>query len=307
MKAFRLAGYNAAPSIEDIVTPSPGADEVLIRVEAAALNPLDVKLQRGYMEQVFPLQFPYTMGTDLSGEIVGLGPAVAGWSVGDRVIVRTQPTVGGAFAEFAVARSADLAKAPTSLPLVDAAGIGTAAGTAWQALFESVNLKQSQSVLIHAGAGGVGSFAIQFAHKAGARVITTASGDGVAIARRLGAAEVIDYRSADFSRTLSGIDIVLDTIGGDTQERSCRVLRAGGQLLATASPPDASLGELYGVDVGFVFHSTDGERLQRVVTAIDEGGFEVLIDRRFLLGDFAEAFDRQASGRARGKLIVIIA
>src|SRR3546814_8602 len=134
-----------------------------------------------------------------------------------------------------------LTTAPSTVPLDDAAGIPTAAGTAWQALFESVSLTGGQSVLIHAGAGGVGSFAIQFARDAGARVSATASGDGVSIARQLGADKVIDYRSSDFTKSVSDADVVLDTIGGDTQHQSYNVLRVGGQLLATAMPTDEAL------------------------------------------------------------------
>ncbi|MHC1550730.1 NADP-dependent oxidoreductase [Phyllobacterium sp. K27] len=304
MKAVRISGYNAAPSLEEIAKPVPAAGEVLIRVKAAGLNPLDVKLHRGYMEQFFPLQFPYTLGTDLAGSIEEIGPDVSGWSVGDQVIARTDPTAGGAIAEYVVVPASYLAMAPSSVPLDDAAGIPTAAGTAWQALFESVNLASGQSVLIHAGAGGVGSFAIQFARDAGARVSATASGDGVSIARQLGADKVIDYRSSDFTKSISDADVVLDTIGGDTQQQSYSVLRVGGNLLAIAMPPDKTLAKAHKVEAGFVFHASDGERLRRVVEAIVKGDLTILIDRKVPLDRFAQAFAHQASERARGKIIV---
>jgi NADPH:quinone reductase-like Zn-dependent oxidoreductase len=304
MKAVRINGYNAAPSLEEIAKPVPGAGEVLVRVKAAGLNPLDVKLHRGYMEQFFPLQFPYTLGTDLAGSIEEIGPDVLGWSIGDQVVARTDPTAGGAIAEYVVVPAGYLTTAPSTVPLDDAAGIPTAAGTAWQALFESVNLTSGQSVLIHAGAGGVGSFAIQFARDAGARVTATASGDGVSIARQLGADKVIDYRSSDFTKNISDADVVLDTIGGDTQHQSYSVLRVGGNLLATAMPPDEALAKAHKVEAGFVFHASDGERLRRVVEAIDTRGVTILIDRKVPLDRFAEAFAHQASGRARGKIIV---
>lgn len=307
MKAVRINGYNAAPSIEDIAEPIPAVGEVLVRVKAAGLNPLDVKLHRGYMDQFFPLQFPYTLGTDLAGSIEEIGPDVAGWSIGDEIVARTDPTAGGALAEYVVVPASYLASAPSSASLDDAAGIPTAAGTAWQALFESVNLTRGQSVLIHAGAGGVGSFAIQFARHAGARVSATASGDGVSIARKLGADKVIDYRSADFTQSVTDADVVLDTIGGDTQQQSYGVLRVGGTLLATAMPPDEALAKAHRVAAGFVFHASDGERLRRVVEAIDQSDLTVLIDRKVPMDRFAEAFAHQASGRARGKIIVEIA
>jgi NADPH:quinone reductase-like Zn-dependent oxidoreductase len=306
MKAIRLSGYTAIPSLEDVDIPTPRAGEVLVRVKAAALNPLDVKLQRGYMVQFFPLTFPYTLGTDLAGEIVQVGADVQGWTPGDTIIGRTDPTAGGAFADYAVVPVSHLTKAPSTIPLEAAAGIPTAAGTAWQALFEAATVSRGQSVLIHAGAGGVGSFAIQFARNAGARVLATASGTGIEIARRLGADTVIDYRSEDFTRAASDVDIVLDTIGGETQQRSYPVLRVGGQLLATAMPPDDALAKAHAVSASFVFHASNAERLRRVVDEIDQRGMKVLVDGTQSLGNFAEAFERQASGHARGKIILVI-
>jgi NADPH:quinone reductase-like Zn-dependent oxidoreductase len=306
MKAIRLSGYTAIPSLEDVDIPTPRAGEVLVRVKAAALNPLDIKLQRGYMVQFFPLTFPYTLGTDLAGEIVQVGADVQGWAPGDTIVGRTDPTAGGAFADYAVVPVSHLTKAPSTIPLEAAAGIPTAAGTAWQALYEAATVSRGQSVLIHAGAGGVGSFAIQFARNAGARVLATASGTGIEIARGLGADTVIDYRSEDFTRAVSDLDVVLDTIGGETQQRSFKVLRVSGQLLATAMPPDDALAKAHAVSASFVFHASNAERLRRVVGEIDQHGMKVLVDGTQSLGNFAEAFARQASGHARGKIILVV-
>ena len=195
MKAFRIAGYEAVPVVETVELPRPGPGEVRVRVAAASLNPLDVKLQRGFMHAYFPLGFPYTLGTDLSGTVDATGGGVSGWAPGDRVVARTAPTRGGAIAEFALVPADQLVRVPDAIAFEQAAGIPTAAGTAWQALFEAAALREGQTVLIHAGAGSVGSFAIQFAKQAGARVVATASGDGLAIARRLGADLVIDHRN----------------------------------------------------------------------------------------------------------------
>jgi NADPH:quinone reductase-like Zn-dependent oxidoreductase len=304
MKAVVINGYNTVPSVEEIPMPCPGTGEVLVRVKATGLNPLDVKLHHGYMVQFFPLQFPYTLGTDFAGTIEEIGAGVQGWEIGDEIIGRTDPTAGGAIAEYVVVSAEYLSRAPSSIALEEAAGIPTAAGTAWQALFENANLIRGQSVLIHAGAGGVGSFAIQFARDAGAKVSATASGDGVEIARQLGADKVIDYRSADFTKSVFDIDLVLDTIGSDTQRQSYGVLRVGGSLLTTAMPPDDAMAKAHQVKAGFVFHSSDGKRLRRVVEAIDARQFKILIDRKVLLDRFAEAFAHQASGRSRGKIIV---
>ncbi len=306
MKAARIQVYDSQPAVEDTVTPVIGANDVLVRVEAAALNPLDTKIAMGVMHDFFPVEFPYTIGTDIAGTIEQVGSGVTDWHVGDRVVTRTDPPSGGALAGAATVPAAYLAKAPTSIPVNQAAGVPTTAGTAWQALFEVAGLKAGQTVLVHAGAGGVGSFAIQLARHAGARVVATASGEGLEIARRLGADQVIDYRSERFEDKLSDIDVVLDTIGGDTQQRSFSVLRAGGYLVSTASPPDEALAKAHGVGASFVFHQSDAARLTKVLDLIDAGTLKVLVDRVVPIDAVGDAFAYQASGRARGKIIVTL-
>ena len=305
MRAARLHSYNAAPTIEDIETPEVGPGEVLVRVEAASLNPLDVKLQKGFMHDFFPLGFPYTLGTDLAGTVERVEADVTDWREGDKVVARTDPTSGGALAEFAIVPVSYLVKAPTSVSVELAAGLPTVAGTAWQALFEMADLKGGQSVLVHAGAGGVGSFAIQYAHSVGARVIATASGSGLEIAQRLGADQVIDYRSENFAEKLFDVDLVLDTVGGETQGRSFEVLRPGGVLLSTVSPPDEALAKAHNVTATFVFHTSDASRLKKVVDRAD-AGTKILVDRTVPLDSLAEAFAHQGSGHARGKILFAI-
>ncbi|WP_105385410.1 NADP-dependent oxidoreductase [Neorhizobium alkalisoli] len=303
MKAFRIHDYEVDPVIENVAMPQPGLGEVLVRVVAASLNPLDVKLQRGNMEAFFPLAFPYTLGTDLSGTVEVLGGEVTDWSVGDRIAARTTPTSGGALAEFALVPADQLVRVPDVITFEQAAGIPTAAGTAWQALFEVAHLREGQTVLVHAGAGGVGSFAIQFARQAGARVIATASGDGIAIAERLGADIVIDYRNEDFVQRVQDVDVVLDTVGGETQARSYEVLRTGGFLASTVAPPDEALAKAHGVGAAFVFHSSNADRLATAVEKV-AGGVEVLTDRLLAGEDALQAFEYQSTGRARGKIIL---
>ncbi len=307
MKAARIHGYGVDPVMEDVPVPEAGPDQVLVRVKAASLNPLDVKLQSGAMHGFFPLVFPYTLGTDLTGTVERTGSDVTGWQAGDAIVARLDPTSGGAVAEFALLPANYLAVAPKAVSLDDAAGIPTAAGTAWQALFEVAALRSGQSVLIHAGAGGVGSFAVQLAREAGARVIATASGTGIDIARRLGADQVIDYTSEDFTVRLSDIDLVLDTVGGETQQRSFDVLRAGGALVSTVAPPDEALAKAHNVTSSFVFHQSDAGRLGKITERLDSGTLKILVDRTVPLADFREAFQYQASGRARGKIILSVA
>ncbi len=222
------------------------------------------------------------------------------------MVGRTDPTRGGALAEFAVIPAATLAAAPTRVSLEETAGIPTAAGTAWQALFEVASLKRGQTLLVHAGAGGVGSFAIQLARSAGARVVATASGSGIELARQLGADQVIDYRSEDFAETLSDIDVVLDTVRDDTQQRSFGVLRLGGRLVSITSPPDEALAKAHNVAATFVFHQSDGSRLEKIAERIDAGTLRILVDRRVPLGALDDAFRHQGSGRARGKIILSV-
>lgn len=303
MKAVRLSGYNAAPTVEDIPAPQLGPGEVLIHVAAAALNPLDVKLRDGKMKDFFPLSFPYTVGTDLAGTVASFGGGVGEWAIGDRAVVRLDPVRGGALAKMAVAPAEQLVRVPDAIPLDEIAGAPTTGGTAWQALFEEGRLERGQTILVHAGAGGLGSMAVQFARRAGARVIATASGSAIATVRRLGADQVIDYRDDDFARRLSDLDFVLDTVGGETQQRSFQVLRAGGTLVSTVQPPDPSLAKAHRVRASFIAHQSDAKRLAKVVDEIVEGA-EVLIDVTGPLDDVPALFNHQASGHARGKIIV---
>ncbi len=306
MKSIMLNAYGEAPHLVDVAMPEPGATDVLVRVVAASINPLDNKLQAGYLDGFFPLTFPSKMGTDLAGVVEKTSSLTSHWRAGDRVVARLAPTEGGAFAEFAIVPEDQLVLIPEGIDFDKAAGMPTAAATAWQALFETAGLNAGQTVLIHAGAGGVGGFAIQLAHSAGARVVATASGDGIEIARRLGADQVIDYRSEDFASAVSDVDIVLDTIGGETQQKSFGVLRRGGNLVTVVSPPDEALAKAHGVEAAFVFHSSDAKRLSAVMNEVVSKGISVLIDSSVPLESFGEAFARQASGRARGKIVIRI-
>jgi NADPH:quinone reductase-like Zn-dependent oxidoreductase len=309
MKAARINAYGDAASFEEVPLPTPGPDEVLVRVRAASLNPLDVKLASGAMNGFFPLSFPYTMGTDLAGTVERAGPLAARWRPGDRVVSRLDPMRGGGLAEFVVVPAVGLASVPAGTSLTDAAGVPTAACTAWQALFEVARLRPGQTVLIHAGAGGVGSFAIQLARIAGARVVATASGTGIEISRELGADRVIDYRSEDFAEGLSDVDVVLDTIAGDTGQRSFGVLRRGGVLVAVPSSPseaDEALAKAHGVTTTFVYHQSDASRLGVVLGLLDVGALRLLTDRVVPLAQLGDAFAHQGSGRARGKIILSV-
>ncbi|GAA5086130.1 NADPH:quinone reductase-like Zn-dependent oxidoreductase [Thermocatellispora tengchongensis] len=303
MKALQYTAYGVRPVVTDIPKPDPGPGEVLVLVAGAALNPLDVKIGAGHAKDFFPIAFPSVVGTDLAGTVERIGPGVSGWNIGDAVIARTDPISGGAVAEYAAVPVANLAAAPAAVPLDLAAGLATAAGTAWQAVVEMAELQPGQTVLVHGGAGGVGGFVIQFARKAGARVVTTVSPAGAEIARKLGAHHVIDYTTTDFRVEARHADVVIDPIGGDTETASLDVLSPGGLLISLNVPPDVERAAGRGIRAEFLFHSTDADRLAKVAAAADEG-LELVVDRIVPLPDAAWAFDHLAEGHAKGKVVI---
>jgi NADPH:quinone reductase-like Zn-dependent oxidoreductase len=310
MKAVSIHDHRQTLRLEDAPVSEVGPDEVLIRVSAAALNPLDGRLQAGDKARFFPLTFSYTLGTDLSGTVEQVDTQVGRWHPGDQVTARPNPASGGAFAEYVAVSQGFCMARPASMTLTDAAGLPTAAGTVWKALFVDAGLRAGQTVLIHAGAGGVGSFAVQFSHSTGAHVIATVSGDGIDQVRALGADRVIDRQAEDFADILSDLDVVFDTVGGATQAKSFGVLRPGGHLVSSVTPLDETLVQERGVSAGMVFlspfFSPDVRGLQIVVDEVQNRSVKVLVDRVLPLAQFGEAFDRQVSGRARGKIILTL-
>lgn len=307
MKAVRLHAYGDLTNvkIEDIARPELGPNEVLIRVVSASVNPLDIKLIKGILHDFFPLSFPYTMGSDFTGIVEQSGPLAARWRPGDKVIARANPIQGGAFAEYAVVPATHIAPAPANLTLEEASALPTVAGVAWQALFEAANLKSGQTILIHAGAGGVGSIAVQLARIVGAHVIATASSSHIDLVRQLGADHVIDYQAEDFSDRLRDVDVVLDTVGGDTQSKSFAVLRPGGFLASIVSLPDETLAKAHKVTASFVFHETDGTRLNLIAGLCNEGSLQAVIDRKFPLAETSAAIAYLAEGHAKGKVLLV--
>ncbi|UBT80456.1 NADP-dependent oxidoreductase [Pseudomonas amygdali] len=308
MKAVRIHAYNETPTVEDATIPEIAEDEVLVRVQAAALNPLDALVVSCIAANFFSITLPLTVSTDFAGIVERVGSAVSQWKPGDAVIAWADAGTSGGLAEFATVPAAACVALPSGLMAAEGAAIPTAGSTAWHALFSVAKLQAGETVLIHGGAGGVGSFAVQFAHKAGARVIATASGDGLELVRRLGADEAIDYKAQDFAALVSDVDVVLDLIGGETQARSYEVLRKGGRLVSTAAatPPDEAVAKAYGVTASMFYAKPFADRLGDVVAAIHDQGIEVVIDRNVSIEAFDEAWSRLTSGRARGKIVVTL-
>jgi NADPH:quinone reductase-like Zn-dependent oxidoreductase len=302
MKAALIHSFGG-PDVVGIgaaAAPEPQAREVLVSVEAASVNPLDLKIIAGYMKEFFPVEFPYVPGTDFSGVVAAVGGQVTHLTVGDRVVGRSAPERGGAFARSVTVPAADLCVIPANMSLEQAAALPTAFGTARQALFEAGRLQQGQKVLIHAGAGGVGSFAIQLARRAGADVVATTSAANLELARSLGAHEVIDYRSQGFAH-LSGIDLVLDTIGGETLAKSWSVLRPEGRIATLIDFAIRPTGDKSGE---FVFFKSAAESLPDALKMFSSGRLQIITDSVFPLDEARAALEKVATGHARGKVII---
>ncbi|WP_130831012.1 NADP-dependent oxidoreductase [[Erwinia] mediterraneensis] len=275
-------------------------DEATVRIEAAGLNPLDLKIIAGYMQQVFPVALPYIPGNDFSGVVEAVGTQVTHLQPGDRVFGRSMPGAGGAFAQRLVIAASDLCAMPSEMSFEQAASLPTAFGTARQALFDSGRLQGGQRVLIHAAAGGVGSMAVQQAHLAGAYVIGTASAGNVKLVKSLGADEVIDYRTQDFTQ-LRDIDLVLDPIGGETLEKSWPVLREGGRIATLVEfgieSRNGRIGEA-------VFFQSATPSLPEAVRQFQAGQLQIITDAIFPLDDARAALEKLATGHARGKVLI---
>jgi NADPH:quinone reductase-like Zn-dependent oxidoreductase len=302
MKAAQIVSFGGPETVvvTDIAAPAAGPGEVVVGVRAAGLNPLDLKIIAGYMQQVFPTDLPYTPGTDFSGVVDAVGEGVTEVSVGDRVFGRTAPTSGGALAEQVRIPAADVRRIPADMSFEQAASLPTTYGTAKQALTDVAKLQPGERVLIHGGAGGVGTMAVQQAAMAGAHVIATASERNHALLKELGADEVLDYRNDDFAR-LEDIDVVLDTFGGETLEKSWNVLGPGGRIATLADFGIKARGNNEGTAV---FFATATPYLADAIAQFQQGKLQIITDAIFDLADARAALEKLATGHARGKVLV---
>ena len=302
MKTSYINGFGGPDVVQLGNAPAPAlqAHEAAVRIEMASVNPLDLKMIAGTMQQVFPVTFPYTPGTDFSGVIDIVGSAVTHLQPGDRVVGRTAPGSGGAFARRLVIAARDLVAIPAEMSFEQAASLPTAFGAARQALFDAGRLQPGQRVLIHAAAGGVGVMAVQLAHHAGAYVIATASGKNSDLLKSLGADEVIDYRTSDFTQ-LRGVDLVLDTMGGAVLEKSWSVLAPGGRIASLVAFDIESNGDLTGE---FVFFADAASVLPEAIQLCRAGRLQIITDTIFPLDDTRAALEKLATGHARGKVLI---
>ena len=331
MKAFAIDRYKGALTRRDLPDPMPGPNDVVVAIAATSVNPIDLKLRDGAFKAILPKKMPLILGGDLAGVVLAVGANVRRFKVGDEVYAHPDNDRIGTFAERIAIGEADLALKPVSLDMAHAASLPLVALTAWQVLVERAQVKPGHKVLIHAGSGGVGTIAIQLAKHLGASVATTTSTGNVDLVRNLGADVIVDYRKDDFTKVLSGYDVVLNSLGPDVLEKSLSVLKPGGKLISISGPPDPAFGRQIGagwvvrqllgrlsskirnnakkrgVDYSFLFMRADGAQLAEIAKLVDAGTIRPVIDSVFGFAETPAAMARVASGRARGKVVIQVA
>ena len=306
MKAVRIHGYGGCDVLvyEDAPCPTVGEDDVLVRVHAAAVNPIDWVVRAGYVAEWFNHTLPLILGWDVSGVVEASGPRVTDFAAGDEVMGRTDLNRDGAYAEYMAVRASELVRKPASLDHLQAAAIPHAALTAWKTLVEAAGLTSGQRVLIHRAAGGVGTFAVQLARWRGAHVIGTASAQNLEFVRQLGVDEAIDYKAINFEEVVHDIDVVLDTLGGETLARCWRVLKPGGMLVSVVEPPSEELAQAHGVQQRFVTTDPDTKALEEIVALIEVGLITPVVSTVLPLQKVQEAHALSESMHARGKIVL---
>jgi len=289
---------------EDTPCPHPGDGEVLVRVHAAGVNPIDWKVREGKLEGVLPHTLPLILGWDVSGVVEGLGTNLTRFKLGDEVYGRPDVRRDGAYAEFIAVRESELALKPRSVDHIHAAAFPIAGLTAWQALFDAGGLAAGQRVLIHAAAGGVGSLAVQLAKWKGAETIGTASGRNRGLLIKLGIDQVVDYQRERFEEVVAPVDLVLDTLGGDVQERSWKVLKPGGLLVSIVSPPPEGAGAAHGARQAYVFAQADPVQLAEIAALAEAEKLKAIVETILPLSDATRAQELSQQGHTRGKIVL---
>lgn len=329
MQAMTISGYGKTPlQMSTMPMPEIGEHEVLVAIHAASVNPIDFKIRDGKVKILLHYDMPLILGNDFAGTVVKTGQAVQRFKTGDAVYGRPAKSRIGTFAEYIAVHEDDIAAKPANLSFAEAASIPLVGLTAYQAFYEALRLKAGDKILIHAGAGGLGTFAIQLAKHIGAYAATTASPAGHDLVARLGADHIINYREENFADVLHAYDAVLDTLGGDALKQSFRILKPGGHivsvsalptarfarewrlpawkqwLFATATLPLQRLEKRYRVHYDFLFMRASGAQLAEITRLIEAGAIVPVIDRIFPFAETQAALDYAESGRAKGKIVV---
>jgi NADPH:quinone reductase-like Zn-dependent oxidoreductase len=306
MKAIRIHSYGRPEVLqyENAPRPKPEEGEVLIRVHAAGVNPLDWKVRSGSLNGFIQHKLPLIPGWDVSGVVEQVGPGMSQFKKGDEVFAMADPSRDGAYADYVAVRGTALAIKPKSLHHVRAAAVPLSALAAWQSLFDLGELQPGQRILIHGGSGGVGHFAVQLAKWKGAYVIATASTKNQQLLRKLGADETIDYTTQKFEKDAGKVNIVLDTIGGETEERSWRVINKGGALISLVQPPSEQKAKRLGVRATMCSIQPDGAQLSKIAELIDSPRLTPTIDRILPLREARRAHELSQDGHVRGKIVL---
>jgi alcohol dehydrogenase len=332
MKAMVIEKYgnHVHLVLKDRPEPVPGEHDVLVAIRAASLNPIDHKIKAGKLKLLLRYEMPLILGNDFSGVVVQVGDKVDLFKPGDEVYGRPRKNRIGTLAEYIAVHQDDISLKPTNLSFEEAASIPLVGLTAYQAFADIINLQKNQKILIHAGSGGVGTFAIQLAKSMGAYVATTAGDKGYDLVKSLGADHIINYREDDFEQRLKGYDAVLDTLGGDVLQKSFYVLKQGGKVVSVSGIPnarfgkEARLGRLKTILLSlashkltalekktqtsyhFLFMKPDGAQLKKIKELIEEGRIIPVIDRVYKFAEAPQALEYLESGRAKGKVVVSI-
>ncbi|TCP88225.1 NADPH:quinone reductase-like Zn-dependent oxidoreductase [Rhizobium sp. PP-CC-2G-626] len=330
MKAFVVEKYKKNGPLRLAERPEPQVEngDVLVRIHATSVNPLDSKLRDGAFKIFLPYRPPFVLGHDVAGTVVKVGSGVSRFKVGDEIYARPRDHRIGTFAEFIAIHQDDVALKPSTLTMEDASSIPLVALTAWQALVDVAKVKPGQKVFIQAGSGGVGTIAIQLAKHLGATVATTTSAANAALVKSLGADVVIDYKSQDFEKVLSGYDVVLNSQDAKTLAKSLNVLKPGGHLISISGPPDPAFADALGVNpllklvirllsrsarkkakslglrYSFLFMRADGRQLEQIAGLIDSGAIRPVVDRVFPFNQTPEALAYVETGRSKGKVVI---
>jgi NADPH:quinone reductase-like Zn-dependent oxidoreductase len=308
MKAVRIRDYGGVDVLtyESAPKPTPGDGDLLVRVHAAGVNPVDDKVRDGMFAAFLKSPMPLILGWDVAGVVESTGKNVTRFKTGDAIFAYMDVKLPGAYAEYAIVRESEACAKPASLTFVEAAAVPLAATTAWQALVDTAKLEKGQTVLIHGAAGGVGTFAVQIAKARGARVIGTASANSVHFLRDLGVDEAIDYSATRFEDVVKDVDVVLDPIGGDTQTRSFGVLKKGGILVSIVQAPDQAVAKEKGVRATIFLAHPDSEELAEIAKLIEAGKVKPIVSRVYPLEDARKAHEQIRTHHTRGKLVLAV-
>lgn len=310
MKAVQFSEYGGPEVLQvtEIGKPTAGEGQVLVEVHASSINPFDTSVRAGYMKEMIPLELPVTLGGDIAGEIVELGSGVDGLNVGDKVYGQANVVAGntGAFAEFTATKAASVAKMPASVDFLEAASLPLVGVSALQALSEHIDLQPGQKLFIHGGGGGIGTMAIQIAKNIGAYVATTATDEQIELVKKLGADEVIDYKSQDFSEVLSDYDAVFDAVGGDDFAKSFGVLKQGGTAVTMIAEVDEAKASEHSITAIRQQTQATTERLNKLRELVESGVVAPQVDKVFSLDDVKSAFEAKENGIVSRKIVLKI-